>query len=238
MKNIRQLTLTGIFSLGVLSAQAHPGHDHSSWTALPIHLLYYGSILAMILFAAYLAYRISKRIINGAPVKRESKKRTAIYSLLKKVDEKVGIDEAKAHCDIPCGIYDPMPAQIAALSVLRFLHQASELGDNLEDRAKLVRLVQMKEEHAEKVKHEIRIIWGDYVKGDILNNNPELTQLCHDIMICASACKQGMHIDNGQKLIELVNQFAEKFWATKKVASYRAICPYEPKVETVYPKLA
>ena len=161
-----------------------------------------------------------------------------LFNLLNKIDQHIAITEASAHCDVPCGIYDPMPAQIAALSVLRFLHQATELkGDSLDDRAKLVRVVQMKEEHAEKVKHEIRIIWGDYIKGDILENNPEFTDLTHNIMLAGSACKQNMAVENGEKLVDLVNKFAEKFWATKKVGTYRAVCPYEPKVETVYPKL-
>ncbi|HFQ62329.1 MAG TPA: superoxide dismutase, Ni, partial [Epsilonproteobacteria bacterium] len=31
------------------------------------------------------------------------------------------ISEVKAHCDVPCGIYDPIVAQIAALSVVRMV---------------------------------------------------------------------------------------------------------------------
>lgn len=160
-----------------------------------------------------------------------------LYSLFNKIDQHIGISEVSAHCDVPCGIYDPMPAQIAALSVLRFLKQAKELGDSFDDRAKLVRIVQMKEEHAEKVKQEIRVIWGDYIKGDILENNPEFNDLAHDIMLAGSACKQNMDVAHGEKLVDLINKFAEKFWATKKVGTFRAVCPYEPKVETVYPKL-
>lgn len=160
-----------------------------------------------------------------------------LHQLLSTLDRHHPFTQVSAHCDIPCGIYDPMPAQIAALSVLRFLHQAKELGDSLDDRAKLIRLVQMKEAHAEKVKHEIRIIWGDYIKGDILKNTPEFTELTHDIMLTGSACKQNMAVENGEKLVELLNSFAEKFWATKKVPTYRAICPYAPQIETVYPKL-
>lgn len=160
-----------------------------------------------------------------------------LFGLLSKIDEKVGFAEVSAHCDVPCGIYDPMPAQIAALSVLRFLKQAKDLADGIEDRAKLVRLVQMKESHAEKVKHEIRVIWGDYIKGDMLIKHPEVTELAHNIMLAGSACKQSMDIANGEKLVELVNSFAEIFWTTKNVQTYRAVCPYEPKAETVYPKL-
>lgn len=160
-----------------------------------------------------------------------------LYRIIQYIDQHRHLSTADAHCDVPCGIYDPITAQIAALSVLRFLKQADELGDSLEDRAKLVRLVQMKEVHAEKVKHEIRIIWGDYVKGAVLDNAPEFNELAHDIMIAGGACKQSMSIENGQKLVDYVNRFAELFWASKNVATYRAVCPYPPQVETVYPKL-
>ncbi len=65
------------------------------------------------------------------------------------------IREAKAHCDIPCAVYDPAVAQYAALSVVRFLDLIGEMPDDIQskkDLAHLSRLVQQKEEHAIEVK--------------------------------------------------------------------------------------
>lgn len=160
-----------------------------------------------------------------------------LHTLLQQIDRVRPFDPVSAHCDIPCGIYDTTPAQIYALSVLRYCHQIDGLSDSREDQAKLVRLVADKEKHAEAVKHEIRIIWGDYFKGELLTKYPDIHTLTHNIMLAGSAAKQNISIDNAQKLVNLVNEFAEKFWESKGVATYRAICPYEPKVETVYPKL-
>ena len=78
------------------------------------------------------------------------------------------IQEAKAHCDIPCAVYDPGVAQYAALSVVRFLDLIGEMPENIEskkDLAHLSRLVQQKEEHAIEVKDAVRTIWGDYFKA-------------------------------------------------------------------------
>lgn len=165
-----------------------------------------------------------------------------IYQLLRSLDNTLSFHTVSAHCDVPCGIYDTTPAQIAALSVLRFLNQVAELGDDIaqhpEKQAKLVRLVNEKEAHAEKVKHEIRVIWGDYFKGELLEKYPNIHELTHQIMMTGSASKQSLEVANGEKLVDLLNQFAEIFWESKGVATYRAICPYAPKVEVVYPKLA
>lgn len=160
-----------------------------------------------------------------------------LHSLLQKLDSAREFPQVSAHCDIPCGIYDPTPAQIYALSVLRYCQQIEGLSDSKEDQAKLIRLVSDKEKHAESVKHEIRIIWGDYFKGDLLDKYPNIHTLAHSIMLAGSAAKQHTTMDAAQKLVDLVNEFAATFWDSKGVETYRATCPYEPKVETVYPKL-
>jgi nickel superoxide dismutase len=50
-----------------------------------------------------------------------------IYKLIKMLDKRFGIEQAKAHCDIPCGIYDPITAQIAALTVVRMIDLMNDL---------------------------------------------------------------------------------------------------------------
>lgn len=142
---------------------------------------------------------------------------------------------AYAHCDVPCGIYDPAAAQYAALSVARFLDQIAELEAPLDvaGQSRLARLTREKETHAEDVKHEVRVIWGDYFKPDHFEAHPELHALTHDIMRKGSACKQEIAVSNGRELVELINQFAEIFWATKGVETKRVTVPYKPGLEVV-----
>ncbi|MEM7080069.1 MAG: superoxide dismutase, Ni [Pseudomonadota bacterium] len=145
---------------------------------------------------------------------------------------------AHAHCDVPCGIYDPVEAQTQALSVTRFLdllaeYEGAELG--LADHARIARLVANKETHAAAVKDAVVVIWGDYFKPNHFADHPELHTLTHDIMQTASKCKQGLDPADGRKLVELINQFAEVFWRSKGVATETVTVPYEPKLDVVRP---
>ncbi|MEM9174773.1 MAG: superoxide dismutase, Ni [Myxococcota bacterium] len=165
-----------------------------------------------------------------------------LHSILDSVDRVVGFQEAQAHCDIPCKIYDPSTAIIAALSVVRLMDIMEETagkGDvtSLATQNTLARCVLRKEEEAEKVKHEIRIIWGDYFKAPQIDAHPEIHDLAHQIMLKGSACKQEANRADGEALVELVNQFAEIFWKTKNVETERSECPYPPSIAVVYPKL-
>ncbi|BBO56280.1 MULTISPECIES: superoxide dismutase, Ni [unclassified Cobetia] len=164
-----------------------------------------------------------------------------IHALLRGIDRLVSVPAASAHCDIPCKIYDPSAAQIAALSVIRFMDLINELGQKdsltLADQALLARLVEQKESHAEKAKHEIRIIWGDYIKQPQRDAYPNIDALVHSIMLAGSVCKQGIERDKGEKLLTLINEFAAAFWDTKGVTTFTATCPYPPSEDVAYPKL-
>lgn len=164
-----------------------------------------------------------------------------MHTLFTKLDRIFKFSTASAHCDVPCGIYDPAVAQIAALTVIRFMDQIKELQDKdsltLADHAKLARLVAEKEHHAAKVKEEVRIIWGDYFKQPQFEQFPNTHALVHSIMLAGSACKQGIEREKGVKLLELVNEFSASFWATKKVETYVTTCLYAPHEAVVYPKL-
>ena len=161
-----------------------------------------------------------------------------IYKLVKALDKKFNFEAAKAHCDVPCGIYDPITAQIAALTVVRMI----DLMDGLEGGGKdyensMSRYITVKEEHAEKAKHEIRVIWGDYIKPQHLEKYPELHELTHKIMGLGSKSRQTKDRETAVAFVEAINKFAEIFWATKGVASKRAKAPYAPALELVYPDL-
>ncbi len=151
-----------------------------------------------------------------------------------------GLDTASAHCDIPCGIYDPQPALYHALSVVRQMDILLAIDTSKMDvgtAMQIARNTAEKEKQAEKVKAEIRIIWGDFIKGDNLKNNPKAHELAHKIMIQASKCKQDLHREDGLELVELVNEFAEMFWGMKGVKTKRVTAPYAPALEVVYPDL-
>ena len=165
-----------------------------------------------------------------------------IYKVLKAVDEKREFPKAKAHCDVPCGIYDPITAQIAALTVVRMMDLMSNLEENADDKGveysnSMSRYVAVKEEHAEKAKHEIRVIWGDYIKDQHLETFPELHQVVHKIMQIGSKCRQTADREAGVLFVEAINEFAEIFWKTKNVATKKAAAPYAPALEMVYPDL-
>lgn len=158
------------------------------------------------------------------------------------LDKFLGIESVSAHCDIPCGIYDPGPALIAALSVARIMDIMAEKSANNPEPSlaylnTISRLVMRKEEEAEKVKHEIRIIWGDFFKEPQIEKFPNTHNLVHSIMRKASSCKQEAHQQDARDLVELVNEFAESFWSVKGVETVRKVCPYAPKLEVVYPVL-
>ena len=123
---------------------------------------------------------------------------------------------AHAHCDVPCGVYDPAPAQIAARTVSRMVELVNGItGMELEDRNKMVRCTAVKEQHAELVKHEVQVIWSDYFKPEHLEKYPELHDLTWKVLKQASKCKQSVDAEACAELERLVSRFAEIFWASK-----------------------
>jgi nickel superoxide dismutase len=135
-----------------------------------------------------------------------------------------------AHCDIPCGIYDPHEAQIAALTDLRMDQLIGELAHpaadaKLEERAtyvsKMSRYTAVKEQHSERVKQEVRVIWGDYFTPDHVKQFPQAHELVFKILKQASKTRQGNNVADAQELLKLVQEFAELFWQTKGAKTRR-----------------
>jgi len=150
------------------------------------------------------------------------------------------IRDVKAHCDIPCAVYDPGVAQYAALSVVRFLDLIGEMRENIETKKDLGHLsnhVQQKEEHAIEVKDAVRTIWGDYFKEPQMEKFPEIHELSHSIMMTASKCNQDIDRQNGIDLVEKVNRFAEIFWATKEVKTETKKSLNPPHMDIIVPVL-
>ena len=165
-----------------------------------------------------------------------------LYNLVDKLDKRLGFDHAKAHCDVPCGIYDPILAQIDALTVVRMIDLITDLEKNFPQAGAArtnaeVRYILVKEEHAEKLKKEVRVIMGDYFKAPHMEKHPGLLALSHKIFTLGSKVRQSVDRQTALDLVEAVNEFAAIFWDTKGVATKRAKAPYAPNLELVYPAL-
>ena len=164
------------------------------------------------------------------------------YKLINSIDRLRPFSTAKAHCDVPCGIYDPITAQINALTVVRMMDLMSGLSEGdektkTEYHNSMSRYIAVKEDHAEKAKHEIRVIWGDFIKDAHVEKYPELPGLVHQIMQLGSKSRQTAARDNGLAFVEAINRFAEIFWAIKDIKTKKTKAPYAPGLEMVYPDL-
>ena len=165
-----------------------------------------------------------------------------MYKVIAKLDSFVHFEHAKAHCDVPCGIYDPSTAQIAALTVVRMIDLMNDLEGKAPEKKvnfhnSMSRYIAVKEEHAEKAKHEIRVIWGDYIKAQHVEKYPQLTELVHSIMQLGSTTRQSADREAAVKFVDAINEFADIFWQTKGIATKKAQAPYAPALEMVYPDL-
>lgn len=165
-----------------------------------------------------------------------------IGNLLTKLDRLLHFERAKAHCDIPCGIYDPHLSQLAALTVIRMIDLMTELSgaekkETIEYHNSMSRYITIKEEHAELCKREVRVIWGDYIKQEHLDKYPELAGLVHKIMQLGSKSRQTASRETAQELLKAVNRFAEIYWETKNIPTKMVKAPYKPGEEVIYPIL-
>jgi nickel superoxide dismutase len=117
-----------------------------------------------------------------------------------------------AHCDLPCGVYDPAQARIEAQSVkgCQEKFQASD-DDVFRQRAVLI-----KEERADLVKHHLWVLWTDYFKPEHLEKYPQLHQLFWDATKAAGAAKKSEDPATGDKLLGLIDEIDKIFWETKK----------------------
>ncbi len=164
-----------------------------------------------------------------------------MYKVIKSLDRVLKFDTVHAHCDIPCGIYDPYTAQVAAHTVIRMDMLIDELTKSNdmspEGRNKMIRYTAIKEQHAEICKHEIRVLWGDYFKPDHAKTSPELHELVWNTLKSASKAKQSTNLADAQVLLDNVQKIAEIFWKTKNIETHRVKSPYPTERTVVLPKL-
>ena len=151
---------------------------------------------------------------------------------------------ALAHCDVPCGIYDPHLAQIAALTVIRMNQLMQDLpapgsdaspGERSAYVAAMGRYVATKEHHAELCKQELRILWGDYFRPEHLEQHPDLHDQFFNAMKLGSQARQKNDLQAAQNLLAAVQGIAEVFWKTKGANVSRQSSRQTVGGELVYP---
>jgi nickel superoxide dismutase len=116
-----------------------------------------------------------------------------------------------AHCDLPCGVYDPAQARIEAQSLKAILDKYEGLDDHNKTRAIII-----KEERAELVKHHLMVLWADYFKPEHLEKYPDLHQKFWLAIKQAGEVKHHLDPKEADKLLEQIDEISEIFWATKK----------------------
>jgi nickel superoxide dismutase len=152
-----------------------------------------------------------------------------VSPLLRLIDRAAPPETVSAHCDIPCGIYDPHMAQIAALTVVRMNQLINNLQWDMGNPQAMNaagnsfgRYVRTKEEHAEACKKELNILWSDYFRPEHLEKYPDLHTTFWNANKLASRNKQNADLAAAEELLAATNRIAEIFWDTKGVPTRKA----------------
>lgn len=133
------------------------------------------------------------------------------------------IETAEAHCDGPCGVYDPSSTRVPAEAVLsmtkKILALEAPAADDAAGKAKyantIARFISIKEEQAQVAKDEALILWTDYFKPEHLEKYPDLTDLFWKTAKLCSACKQEVSLEHAEELMANVKKIHEMFWESK-----------------------
>jgi nickel superoxide dismutase len=124
-----------------------------------------------------------------------------------------------AHCDLPCGIYDPAQARVEAESVkaIQARYQDAEkfktAGESVEDYR--TRALAIKEARADLVKDHLWVLWTDYFKPEHLEKYPQLHDLFWNATKEAGLAKKAQDPAQGQKLLDSIDEIGKIFWETK-----------------------
>lgn len=121
------------------------------------------------------------------------------------------IETAYAHCDIPCGIYDPTALQIGAHTVLRMTTLLSEHTD-MHD---VARIVHVKEEHGALVEKELGTLKNDYFKPEHFEKFPDLKSLIKETIALSAKTRQKADLSLAKELVEKTLKVSEIFYKSK-----------------------
>lgn len=124
-----------------------------------------------------------------------------------------------AHCDIPCGIYETDTMRHTAETCARMIEKIEALGTvegKTDDHNNFIRMVMIKERHAQECKNQIYILWSDYFKPEHLIKFPDLHDKLWQATKQCSKVKQTISGQEAQKLLQMVDEITEIFKETKK----------------------
>jgi len=147
-----------------------------------------------------------------------------------------------AHCDIPCGIYDPHQAQVAAHTIIRMTQMIGELNydDNIESKrafaSQMARLTHVKEEHGHLVEDELGTLQNDYFKEEHFAKFTNLKELLEKATKLSVKTRQNIDMESAKELLETVMQIAEIFYKSKGLSPFRTKSPYPTEGEIVLHK--
>ncbi|HXW34073.1 MAG TPA: superoxide dismutase, Ni [Acidimicrobiales bacterium] len=117
-----------------------------------------------------------------------------------------------AHCDLPCGVYDPAQARIEAESVKNCMSKFNESDDDVfKTRATFI-----KEERADLVKHHLWVLWTDYFKPEHVQRFPNLHEIFWTATKTAGEAKKTNDVAVGDRLLQQIAEIDKIFWETKK----------------------
>ena len=133
-------------------------------------------------------------------------------SLIHAAERVLDVEVVSAHCDLPCGVYDPAQARIEAESVQQIIEKYHDSDDGLFRQ----RAILIKEQRAELVKHHLWVLWTDYFKPEHLEKYPQLHELFWNATKAAGQVKKTVSMDDAQKLLDLIGEIDKIFWETKK----------------------
>lgn len=136
---------------------------------------------------------------------------------------------AYAHCDIPCGIYDPFRVQQAAHTVIRMTELLEAVKRENETKAEhdVARMTRVKEKHSDIIEEELDTLQNDYFKEEHFKAYPNLLELFTKTLKSATKARQNIDLKAAEETLAGVQEIAEIFFKTKGVDPVR--------VKTVYP---
>ncbi|MFZ0161165.1 MAG: superoxide dismutase, Ni [Kineosporiaceae bacterium] len=134
--------------------------------------------------------------------------------MLRRLFEALITTEVSAHCDLPCGVYDPAQARIEAESIKATIAKYNASDDEV-FRA---RAIAIKEERSELVKHHLWVLWTDYFKPAHFEKYPQLHQLFNEATKLAGAGGTKASLDEAvaDQLLAKIDEIAGIFAETKK----------------------
>ncbi len=134
----------------------------------------------------------------------------------------MSVIRAEAHCDGPCGVYDPASARVAGEAVQSMTKKMLTLAENHSTDCgsatyinTMSRYAAIKEEEAQKCKDELLVLWTDFFKPQHLESIPELHDTFWKAAKLCSACKVEVSAEHAQELMDAIEAIHHMFWGVK-----------------------